>query len=169
MMRIPAGVVLEVRIDDALSTASNRTGDTFSASLVRPVSVAGRRVLPAGTRFTGHVTESDASGRLKGRAVLGVTLDSFVSHGARYRVRTSLDENTSNSHKKRNLELIGGGGGLGALIGGIAGGGRGAAIGAAAGAGAGTAGAYATGKKQVLIPAETVFSFTLKAPVSVRE
>ena len=37
--------------------------------------------------------------------------------------------------------MIGGGGGAGALIGGLAGGGKGALIGALAGAGAGTAGA----------------------------
>jgi hypothetical protein len=100
---------------------------------------------------------------------MGITLDSFQQAGSEHRVTTSLDVVRSGSHKKRNIELIGGGAGLGALIGGIAGGGKGVAIGAGAGAGAGTAGAYATGKKHVVIPAETVLSFTVKAPVSLQQ
>jgi hypothetical protein len=43
----------------------------------------------------------------------------------------------------------------------------GAAVGAGAGAVAGTVGAAVTGKKQVVIPAETVVRFTLGAPVRV--
>jgi hypothetical protein len=68
----------------------------------------------------------------------------------------------SADHKKRNAVAVGGGAGLGAAIGAIAGGGTGAAIGAAAGAGAGTAGAYATGKREVTLPAETALLFTVR-------
>jgi hypothetical protein len=53
------------------------------------------------------------------------------------------------------------------LIGGIAGGGKGAAIGAAVGAGAGTGAAAATGKKDIEIPAETLFRFSLKSAVTI--
>jgi hypothetical protein len=53
------------------------------------------------------------------------------------------------------------------LIGALAGGGKGAAIGAAAGAGAGTAGAAATGKKDIVFPAETRLVFTTRAPISI--
>jgi len=45
--------------------------------------------------------------------------------------------------------------GAGAAIGGAAGGGKGAAIGALVGAGAGTARAYLTGKREIVLPAET--------------
>jgi hypothetical protein len=54
---------------------------------------------------------------------------------------------------------------LGAIVGAIAGGGKGAAIGAATGAAAGTAGAAATGKKNVVFPAETLLQFELKEPI----
>jgi hypothetical protein len=168
-LEIPAGTVLRVRIDDSLSTERNRAGDPFTGTLVGPAQMNGKDVLPNGTRFKGHVTTSGDSGRMKGRAVIGITLDSFQQAGSEHRVTTSLDVVRSDSHKKRNIELIGGGAGLGALIGGIAGGGKGAAIGAGAGAGAGTAGAYATGKKHVVIPAETVFSFTVKEPVPLKQ
>lgn len=167
-VELPSGTVVTVRLDQALSTARNNTGDTFAASLDEPVTAAGKEVLPKGTKFTGHVTSADASGRLQGRGVLGITLDSFDLKGQNYPVATSLDTKATASHKKRNLELIGGGAGLGALIGGLAGGGKGAAIGAGAGAAAGTGTAAATGKKDVEVPAETVFRFTLKNPVKVK-
>ena len=65
------------------------------------------------------------------------------------------------SHTKSNATKIGGGAAAGALIGGLAGGGKGALIGAGAGAGAGTGVAYATGKQDVLLSAETARTFTI--------
>jgi len=165
---LPPGTVLRVRLDEALSTARNRAGDTFAASLDQPVTVNGKVLLPNGTKFTGHVTTAESSGRLEGRGVLGITLDSFELNGERYPISSTLDTKTTAAHKKRNIELIGGGAGLGALIGGLAGGGKGAAIGVGAGAAAGTAGAAATGKRVVEVPAETVFTFTLKTGVKVK-
>ena len=164
---IPTGTSLNVRLDETIDTRNNRAGDTFTATLSRPVSVDGQVILPAGTIFAGHVTTAKASGRLKGRAVLGLKLDSFKLNGQEYAVQTPIIERVSADHKKRNAGLIGGGAGLGALIGGLAGGGKGALIGAGAGAGAGTAGAAATGKRQETIRAEAPMRFTLRAPVSL--
>ena len=167
-VEMPAGTLVRVRVDEALSTARNRAGDTFSASLTEPVVREGKELLPKGTRFKGHVTTADSSGRLQGRGVLGITLDSFELNGESYPVKSSLDTKTTDAHKKRNIEMIGGGAGVGARIGALAGHGKGAAIGAAAGAAAGTGAAAATGKKDVNVPAESVFDFTLKAPVKVK-
>ncbi len=162
---IPRGSRLRVRVDEALNTRRNRAGDAFHATLTAPVEVEGRTVLPAGTVFTGHVTTADESGRLQGRAVLGVTLDSFRHEGTEYHIQTDRVVRESASHAKRNAGFIGGGAGLGAVIGAIAGSGKGAAIGALAGGAAGTAGAAATGKLQVGLPAEALLTFSLTAPV----
>jgi hypothetical protein len=167
VVELPSGSVIPVRLDRALSTVRNRPGDTFEAILDEPIVVDSLEVLPRGTKFTGHVTTSQASGRLKGRAVLSLTLDAFEANGRNYPIRTSLKTRTTEAHKKRNLEIIGGGTGLGALVGGLTGGGKGAGIGAAVGAGAGTGVAAATGKKEVEIPAETLFQFSLKSPVKI--
>jgi hypothetical protein len=163
------GTVVAVRVSRALSTTRNGAGDTFDAILDEPVVVSDRAVLPRGTRFHGHVTRSAPSGRLEGRAVLGVRLDAFTVNGRRYPITTSINTRTSEAHKKRNIQVIGGSTGVGALIGGLAGGGKGAAIGAAVGAGAGTGAAAATGKKNVGIAAETLLRFSLKTPVTIPE
>jgi hypothetical protein len=164
---IPTGTPIRVRLNETLDTRRNRSGDRFTASLVEPVEESGRVVVPRGTVFSGHVTIAAPSGRMKGRAIMGLTLDSFEVNGARYPVVTSKASRVSARHKKRNLVLIGGGSGLGALIGGLAGGGKGALIGAGAGAAAGTAGAAATGKEQVAIPAETLLTFKLEENVEL--
>jgi hypothetical protein len=136
--------------------------------LDEPIVAGDRVVVPKGTVFQGHVFEAKSSGRLKGRAYLGVTLDSFTLRGATYQVETAADIRSSRSHKRRNLGFIGGGSGAGAAIGAIAGGGVGALIGAGAGAAAGTTGAFITGKKNVKLPVETPLVFSLRQAVAVR-
>lgn len=166
-MVIPKGTALRVRIDETVDTKRNRAGDEFRASLAEPIVLEGKTVVPRGTPFVGHVTESQASGRLEGRAELALTLDSFQLEGKDYRVHTGNIDRVSAAHKKHNIEMIGGGAGLGALIGGIAGGGKGALIGAGAGAGAGTAGAAATGKKEIGVSAESLLTFPLEKAVTL--
>jgi hypothetical protein len=134
---------------------------------VEPLLVGGTTALPAGTHFNGHVTQAASSGRLKGRASIGLTLDSFEHKGRRYNVRTTSVDRVSAAHKKRNAILIGGGTGLGAALGAIAGGPKGALIGAGAGAAAGTAGAAATGKRQVAVPSEALLRFTFRSSVEL--
>ncbi len=164
---IPAGAELEIRTDEPLDTERNKPGDNFTATLVRPLVVDGRTVIPQGTRFTGEITTAEASGRLSGQATMTLRLDSFEMNGRTYKIDSTTVSRISGSHAKRDIGIIGGAAGLGAAVGAIAGGGKGAAIGAGAGAAAGTAGAAATGKQQVRIPAETVMVFTLQQPVRI--
>ena len=164
---IPNGTPLHVRVDGSIDTRRNRAGDPFTATLSQPIAVEGRVVVPAGTEFSGHVTMAGASGRLKGRAALGLKLDALRLNGREYPIQTTSVDRVSAAHKKRNAILIGGGTGLGAALGAIAGGPKGALIGAGAGAAAGTAGAAATGKRQVAIRAETPLRFTLRSAVEM--
>jgi hypothetical protein len=164
---IPAGTPLHVRLDESLGTKHDRGGERFYATLSEPIVEDGRTVLPAGTRFIGHLTESKPSGRLKGRAIMAVRLDAFDWHGRQYDIDTSNIARASGNHKRHNIGWIAGGGGIGAAIGAIAGGGEGALIGGAAGVGAGTAGAIITGKKQVYMRAETPLTFRLRTPVQM--
>jgi outer membrane lipoprotein SlyB len=166
-LTIPAGTKLVVRLDESLSTKENSAGDHFTATLEEPIIVDGRSLVPKGTTCVGRVTESAASGRMEGKADLTITLDALEVNGVKHKIQTSSVERMSKGHKKRNIGMIAGGAGLGAAIGAIAGGGKGAAIGAAAGAGAGTAGAAATGKQNAALAAESMVTFSLKAPVTI--
>ena len=165
---LPEGTVINVTVDQTLASNQNRSGDEFEASIAAPVVVAGKTVIPKGARARGRVIEARESGHLQTPARLRLALHSVEVGGKSYQIETSSVTRTGSSHKKRNIELIGGGAGVGALIGGIAGGGKGALIGSAVGAGAGTATAAVTGKKDITIPAETQLSFRLTQPVTVQ-
>jgi hypothetical protein len=164
---IPAGTHIHVRLNQRLDTRHNRAGDQFQATLTTPVAVGGHVVVPQGTPFVGRVVHAKPSGRLRGRAVLELALESFELRGAAYRIATKVSYRASGAHKKRNLALIGGGSGFGAAVGAIAGGGAGALIGAGAGAAAGTTSALITGRKNVRLPAETPLVFSLRSDVSL--
>ena len=166
---IPAGQSLRVRMEQTIDTKRNRPGDRFQASLLAPLVISGKTAVPKGTLFSGRVTEAKPSGRLKGRAILGVELDSFAMNNVTYRVATAADRRVSGRHRKRNWILIGGGSGLGTTIGAIAGGPAGALIGAGAGVAAGTTGAYFTGRKNVSLPVETVLTFRLHRAVKIQQ
>jgi hypothetical protein len=165
---LPAGTRIRVRLGQGLDSKHSRPGERFVAYLDNPVIVGGRLIVPKGTAFEGHVMEAKSSGRLKGRAYLGVKLDSFHLHGHNYVIATAADVRSSTSHKKRNVAIIGGGAGTGATIGAVAGGGVGAVVGAGAGAAAGTTTAFITGKKNVKLPVETPLVFSLRGAIAVR-
>ena len=165
---IDAGTLLTVTIDQTVSSKTNNKGDSFAASLAAPLSVGGVTVLPTGARAKGTVLQADSAGRVKGGAVLALTLDSITVNGQPYSIQTSEFEETIKGRGTRTAIGAGGGAAFGAIIGGIAGGGKGAAIGALAGGGAGTAGTAFTGKRDITIPAETRLHFKLTAPLTIQ-
>ncbi len=154
----PAGQTVKVRLGQTLSSATARSGETWSGTLASDIVSNGKVLARRGAAVRGKVVEAKPSGRLSAPGVLRVQLTSIAGTP----VRSMTVGRTGESHKKRNATAIGGGAALGAAIGAIAGGGKGAAIGAGAGAGAGTAGAAATGKKDVRLAVEQVVTFTLR-------
>jgi len=167
-LTLPAGTGISVRLGQSLDTKRDKPGSGFVAHVATAVTRDGEVLLRRGAPCRGHVVESKASGRLKGRAGMRLALDSCESQGRFYTITTSDPSMVSKNHKKRNLVLIGGGAGTGAGIGAIAGGGVGALIGAGAGAVAGTTGAIITGKRNLHLPAETRVRFVLERPLTVR-
>ncbi|HXZ80982.1 MAG TPA: hypothetical protein VEG30_13715 [Terriglobales bacterium] len=165
---IPAGIAITVRLQNSISSASAHSGESFDAVLDQPLVIEGKTLAGKGAEVKGRVVDAKQSGRLHSSGYLRLTLASLQLNGKMTPVQTSTVFAKGANHNKRNLALIGGGTGAGALIGGLAGGGKGALIGAAAGAGAGTAGAYATGKKDVSFGAEQRVTFRLTQPVTAQ-
>ena len=159
---IPAGARLTVRLASTINSGTARSGQAFDGNLARNLVVNGKTVARAGAPVRGKVTYAKTSGRLHDPGQLTLRLTAVEVDGKMFPLSTSSYHVEGKSHKKSNLEKIGGGTAAGALIGAFAGGGKGAAIGAAAGAGAGTGLAAATGKQEAVVPAETALSFTTR-------
>jgi hypothetical protein len=165
---VPADTTISVVLDEAIGSKTSATGQNFSATVSSPVEVEGRIVIPKGARATGIIRDAKSAGRFKGGAVLSVSLTNVTVENSTYDLRATDHTQTSTGKGKRSAALIGGGGGAGALIGGLAGGGKGAAIGAVVGAGAGAGGAGLTGNREIVLPAETPLTFKLLNPVEIR-
>jgi hypothetical protein len=165
---VPAGKVLTVRLAGEVGSKISQPGQSFGGSLAKPVEVKGEVAIPAGSKIEGIVVDAKPLGRFAGGALLQLKLESIRVNGEEFPLQTSTFTQTLKGKGKRTGVMAGGGAGLGALIGGLAGGGKGAVIGGAAGAGAGGAGAAFTGNKEILLPAESAVSFTLKSPLKIK-
>lgn len=164
---IPAGKVLTVTLDQTVNSKVANNGDVFAASLAEPVTIDANVVLPAGAKVSGTIVQAQSAGKFNGHALLQLTLDSIRLNGTRYSIQTSEFEEVGKGRGKRTGIGAGGGAAFGLIVGALAGGGKGAAIGALAGGGAGAAGAGFTGKKDIVLPAETRLHFKLAQPVSI--
>jgi len=167
---IEAGTSLMVRLGETISTKTKLAGDSFRGTLDQPIILNGFIIADRGSKVLGKVVSAQKGGHLSGSSDLSLEVTEInTTDGQTVRVQTSPWEKKGDSNTAGNIEKIGGGAALGAIIGGIAGGGKGAAIGAASGGAAGTGVAAATGGKPTVVPVETRIAFRLDAPVTITE
>jgi hypothetical protein len=167
---IEAGTSLMVRLGETISTKTKVAGDSFRGTLDQPIIMNGFVIADRGSRVVGRVVSAQKGGHLSGSSDLSLQVTEInTTDGQTVRVQTSPWEKKGDSNTAGNVEKIGGGAALGAIIGAIAGGGKGAAIGAAGGGAAGTGVAAATGGKPTVVPVETRIAFRLDAPVTITE
>ena len=163
---LKAGDPIVVRTTRALSTKTLKSGDAFSAIVEDPIVVDGWTAIASGARVDGRIAESDKGGRIKGKANISLELTSVTdSAGRKIEIVTTPVSAEAASKKGKEAAKVGVGAGAGAAVGAIAGGGKGAAIGALVGGGAGAA----MRGDAAEIPAETVLTFELRSPVTIRE
>lgn len=167
---IPAGTRLPIRLEEAIASDTSRVEEPVRATLLNNIVVRGQTVVPAGSGVAGVVTEARQSGRVKGRATLGVRFDKLEVKGAAgpYAIRTGLVTRQAPSTKGRDAAKIGVPAIGGVVLGGIFGGKKGAIIGGTVAGGAGTAVVLTTRGAEVRLPRGTHLAVTLLAPVTVR-
>ena len=169
--RLPAGALIPVRSEETIDAAVASGGQTYAAEVTRDIKDAdGAVVIPRGSNAQIIIRSATKGGKIKGVSDLVLDLDSVSVEGRRYRLDTQdvIRKGRDGVGKnKRTAIFTGGGAAVGAIIGAIAGGGKGAAIGAASGAGAGAGTQIVTRGASIRIPAETILTFRLDAPLRV--
>ena len=180
---LPPDTVISVQMNGTLSSRTARVGDKFTATVTIPVYVNGRTVIPAGTIVEGRVTQVTPAKRMSRSGTIGIDFDDLVfPNGSRAGLVGSLtsddpetrrriddESRVSGQSNKRPAVFIGGGGAIGAVLGGIAGGGKGAVLGGVAGAGAGVATILLSKGEEARVPSGTPFGVQIKQPLIVRE
>jgi hypothetical protein len=167
---LPAGSLITVRLDEALSSDRNQPGDSFRAILDQPLAIDGLVVAERKARVMGRIVEANQAGRVKGVSLLSLELTQMTtSDGQKVKLQTETFSKQGDTSKKADAAKIGAAAAIGAAIGAIAGGGKGAAIGAGAGGAAGTGGVMATRGKAAELPIETKLSFRLRDAVTLTE
>ncbi len=164
---IPEGTELTILLIDPISTAKNKAGDSFTASIAEPIVVNGETVVGRGAKVEGRVVDAEGSGRIKGRANIRLVLTSIVDGAKTYPIVTRPYVAEAEATKGRDAGIIAGGAGIGAAIGALTGGKKGALEGGAIGGGAGTAAVLATKGKEVEFGSETKLNFTLDRAAQV--
>jgi hypothetical protein len=162
--------MLAVRIGESLSTARNKPGDKFLATLTAPLVLDGWIIAERGARLEGRVVEVTPAGRVKGVAHLGISLVKIAtSDGQSIRIRTEPFVKDGPTSTGTDAAKIGAGAAIGAIIGALAGGGKGAGIGAGAGGAAGTGDVLLTRGKPADIAVETRVNFKILDAVVITE
>ncbi len=179
---VPEGTVISMRLDRSLSSRTSRVGDRFTATVTIPVYVDGNAVIPAGSVIEGRITEVTPAKRMSKSGTIGLDFDEIVlPNGFRARLVGNLtsddpetrdridDEGQVSGEGKKRAVFVGGGGAIGAVLGGIAGGGKGAVLGGVAGAGAGVAGILLSKGEEAQVPTATPFGVQLRQSIVISE
>jgi len=153
MITVPAGTRVGVTLENGISTASAKRGDSVYFRTSFPITINNKVVIPVGSYLRGEVTESKRAGRVKGKGELRIRLNTLVLPNG-YTVDLNAEPNSSDAGgtktdsegkitgpggKAKDAETIATTTATGAGIGAIAGGGKGAGIGAGIGGVAGLA------------------------------
>src|SRR5882724_5354467 len=80
---IPKGTHVLLRMMNSISTRTAAEGNQVYLQTATPVAVNGEIVIPPGTYVQGSVSHAKRSGRVKGRAELGIRLETLTFAGGK--------------------------------------------------------------------------------------
>jgi hypothetical protein len=172
---IPQGTHLLLRMVNSVTTRTAREGDRVYMRTASPLVVNGQFVVPVDSYAEGTVSHSVRSGRGKGRAELGIRIDSLTlpngktvhvspqlssvdSAGTKQKVVDKEHEIKQGGRKGKDAKTLGGIAAGGAAIGGLADRSwKGAGIGAGIGSAVGLATTLLTRGREVDLPQGSTF------------
>lgn len=160
---VPVGTSIDVRLQDALSSATATVEQRFEATTVVDYEMGGKIVVPAGALVRGFVSSVSAAGKIDRRGSLTLSFDEIRIDGTSYRLRASVTQ-ALDSKVGEDVGRIGAGAAVGAIIGGLLGGGKGALLGVLVGGGGTMA---ATEGSDVTLPPGTILRIRLDQPLEV--
>lgn len=164
---VPAGTPLSVSLIADVSTQTARVGDPVEGLLTSDIVIDGRRVVPAGARVRGTVSQViSGSNAIGGVPTLGLTLDTLeLPDGGSVSISGAVVQQLR-SETARDTAKIVGGAAAGAVIGHQVDDDKGKVIGGILGGAVGALAAKKTGGN-VVLPEGTVLSVTVDAPFEV--
>jgi hypothetical protein len=160
---VPPGTVVDVTLEQALSTKDAQRGEAFDATVSHDVQANGGVAIPAGSRVHGMIQSVTPGGRANAPASLVLSLSDVDLAGASYPVRTSTVTRKEQVDTKSQAE----GAAAGGFIGGVASKTKGFFKGAKTGATAGASTAAVVTNKDISIGTDAVLAFRLEQPVNI--
>jgi len=163
---IPQGSHVALRLVNSITTKTAKEGDYVYMTTASPIAADNKIVVPVGSYVQGVVSKSLRSGRVRGKAELGIRIETLTLTDGRVvriapRLASADSEGTSQKIGGKESQIqqgpnhgedartIVGPTASGAMIGAIADGGRGAGIGAGAGGALGIATVLLTRGREV--------------------
>jgi hypothetical protein len=162
---IPVGQLIDVRLQDHLSSASATVEQRFEATTIVDLQQGDAVLVPAGSDVRGIVSAVQPAGRLDRTGRLTLAFDQLSVSGHDYPLKAMATQVFESGGIREEAGTVGTAGAVGAIVGGILGGLKGAIVGAAVGSGGVIA---ATEGKDVELPAGSIVRIRIDSPVRIR-
>jgi len=162
---VPVGTEFDVRLSNALSSATAQVEDRFEATTMVDLREGNRVVVPAGSVMRGVVSSVKKAGRVERTGSMTVAFDRLTIGTRSYPIRATVTDAIQSEGVRGEAGKIGAGAGVGAVIGAILGGAKGALAGILIGGGGTIA---ATEGKDVELAPGTVLRVRMDSALNLR-
>ncbi len=163
VFELPAGTIIRVQMDNGINSKVSKINDTFTTTIVDPVSVRGTVVIPIGTIIEGKVLKVKRAAIGNKNGILLVSFEKLTfANGEKRNIKGVLvEELVAETSQTTTVLAIIGGTAVGGILGSVSNVDNGGLIGAGIGAGAGTGIAFLRKGKDVEIETDEKFEIKL--------
>lgn len=171
---VPAGARLDMAVTDTLTSRRNKTGDTFTATVVEDVKdAAGHVVIPKGAVVNGTISDVKPAPNPDTPGTLTLAVSSVTVRGTNYPLEANIDSletvRQGRGVTTGDAAKVAGGAAAGAILGRVLGGNRkGTIIGGVVGGAVGTAVAVSSKDSDIVLPAGAHINLTITKALTVK-